>query len=63
MWELQLEDPLHQDLSVAVEVQGFRVADDLMVGVRVQQHRHVAAGGSHLQRHRGRWRPSQVKLS
>lgn len=46
--QLQVEDPLHEHLSVAVEVQRFWVADDLIVGVRVQQHRHVAASGPHL---------------
>lgn len=48
MRELQVEDPLHEHLSVAVEIQGVRVADDLIVRVRVQQHSHVAASGPHL---------------
>lgn len=48
MRELQVEDPLHEDLSVAVEVQGVWVADDLIVRVRVQQYRHVAASGPNL---------------
>lgn len=48
MWKLQVEDPLHEHLSIAVEIQGVWVADDLIVRVRVQQHRHVAASGPHL---------------
>lgn len=46
--QLQVEDPLHEHLSVAVEIQGVWVADDLIVRVRVQQHRHVAASGPNL---------------
>lgn len=48
MWQLQVEDPLHEHLSIAVEVQGVGVTDDLVVGVGVQQDRHVAASSSHL---------------
>lgn len=48
MRQLQVEDPLHEHLSVAVEVQGVGVADDLIVRVWVQQHRHVAASSSDL---------------
>lgn len=48
MRQPQVEDPLHQHLSVAVKIQRFWVADDLIVRVRVQQHCHVAARGPHL---------------
>lgn len=46
--EPQVEDPVHQDPSVACEVQGLGVVDDLVVRVWVQQHRHVASGDTHL---------------
>lgn len=46
--QLQVEDPLHEHLSVAVKIQRVCVADDLIVRVRVQQHRHVAASSPHL---------------
>lgn len=48
MWEPQVEDPLHEHLRVAGEVQGVRVVDDRVVGVWIQQHRHVTAGSTHL---------------
>lgn len=46
--ELQAEDPLHENLSVAVKIQRVWVTDDLIVRVWVQQHRHVTASSSHL---------------
>lgn len=48
MWELQVEDPLHEHLCVAVKIQGVRVIDDCVVRVWIQQHRHVAPSGTHL---------------
>lgn len=48
MRELQVEDPLHENLSVAVKIQRVWVTDDFIVRVWVQQHRHVTASSSHL---------------
>lgn len=48
VWKLQLEDPLHQHLGVAVEVQRVLVVDDWVIGVWIQEHRHVASSGAHL---------------
>ena len=48
MWEPQVEDPLHEHLRIAGEVQGVRVVDDRVVGVWIQQHRHVTASSTHL---------------
>lgn len=44
----QVEDPLHEHLSVAVKIQGVWITDDLIVCVGVQQHRHVAASRPYL---------------
>lgn len=46
--ELQVEDPLHENLSIAVKIQRVWVTDDFIVRVWVQQHRHVTASSSHL---------------
>lgn len=48
MWEPQVEDPLHEHLCVAGEVQGVRVVDNHVIGVWIQQHGHVTAGSTHL---------------
>lgn len=47
--EAQSEDPLHQHLRVTCEVQGIGVTQDCVVGVWIQEHRHIAASNSHLQ--------------
>ena len=46
--EPQVKDALHEDLCIAGEVQRHRVLDDLIVGVGVKQHGHVAPGHAHL---------------
>lgn len=48
MREPQVEDPLHEHLCIAAEVQGVRVIDDGVVRVRIQQHRHITSGSTHL---------------
>lgn len=48
MRELQVEDPLHENLSVAVKIQRVWVTDDFIVRMWVQQHCHVTASSSHL---------------
>lgn len=48
MWELQVEDPLHEHLRIAIKVQGVRVIDDRVVRVWIQQHRHVTPSSTHL---------------
>lgn len=48
VWKPQLEDPLHQHLGVAVKVQRVLVVDDWVVGVWIQEHRHVTSSSAHL---------------
>lgn len=44
----QVENSLHENLSIAREVQGHGVLEDQVIRVWVQQHSHISSGNTHL---------------